>query len=307
MTSPGASRRTSQALSRATLDGLLLRVPGDRRALEAALARQGPLRFAADGSRRPASHPVVIELWRITSGAVQFGDVDQHELFERLGSLWGGAIGAVMGASAGKGPIDGFRAGAKAGARRASDWSRAGVRSLASYSELMITVPGVVVEGAETGTRHSFVMSMVTDGTLARWADAALGFGYRKEKGSFAAEPSGRWTVGADRTGHVLTATCRRPRSVAASTDVADLDRIFELPLLGVTPRGRLVRSRLERSFARTGVNVTPVAASLDIASPALALWLAERQTVPPYSKSAPWGALVFSGLEATVSYPSPL
>jgi hypothetical protein len=283
-------------------------LPAERRALASLVATRAPARLAPPKGEWDGAHPLLVELWNVRDGAVQLGVTDQHEVFARVGSIWGGLAGALFGAPFGMDPACGYLAASRAAGRRASAWSRDLARAAGEYSELMISVPHVLLDEAREHGPHSLVVAMATDGALARWADRALGFGYGKERARFRADSTGRWSVERG-GGPSLAVQCRLPRRPHPPVDARPLDALFDLPLVGVAAGGRLVRSRLHRSFSGERTSATPVAASLHQSSPWLGAALRDFEDIPPYPGPGrePWGALLFSRLRATVSYPSPL
>jgi hypothetical protein len=281
-----SARRASDpvVLSHARMEGWLLRLPCDARALDAMLAGLGSLRRIPVPGWPATEHPLHLELWRITGGGVQLGDLDQHAWSERLGGLTGRPIGASVA----------FR-------RAAGAWSRAWTRRLSTYSELMVATPGMSIAGAPAGV-HSLVLGMLTDSFVARWADMTLGFGYQKRRGSFDRTPEDDWSVRGDDGAQVMS--LRAGRHADSERFPSDLDAVLERPLLGVT-RGRvLVGSRLDRRLGRDGTQVRPSGASLHLAAAFFSRLLPLRLEAPPLAEGRRWGALRFSGLEASVSYP---
>ena len=287
----------SPLLSRATLDGVLLRVPCPRVALEADLARLGPLRVAPSASIPGDLCALHLEIWRVRGGAVQLGPLDQH--------AWSGRFGAAFAAMFGAGVL-----GPRALARCESAFgamSRAATRPLATYSELMLAVPGVVIGGRDERP-HSLVLGMVTDSALARWADSALGFGYQKRPGVFRDDARGEWSVALDGAGPLVSVTSAATRDVSSGHEsFPDIDDVFGQPLLGVTGRRRLVASSLRRALSQADARARAVPARLRVHGASLRGLLAASHDLPAYSRRSPWGALRFENLEAQVSYPCPL
>jgi hypothetical protein len=280
-------------LSRATLDGLLLRVPCRRAALEAELARLGPLRLGPGSAAAGDVCALHLEVWRVRGGAVQLGPLDQHAWSQRFGSAFAAALGAGM-------------LGPRAIARCESAFeamSRAVTRPLATYSELMLAVPGVVVERHAERGPCSLVLGMVTDSALARWADAALGFGYQKRAGVFGGNSADDWSVALRGAGPLLSVTTREAAPGRGSS-FPDIDAIFRQPLLGVTGGRRLVGSWLRRTLSQPDARAQAIAARLRIHGVELEGLLAPDHELPAYSDRSPWGAIRFTNLEARVSYP---
>lgn len=81
------------AVSGATLSGVLFEVHCARAAVEARLRRFGGLGLAlapGDGT----TCPVYTEIWNVRDGAFRFGELGQHELWERAGMLSSAVMGA---------------------------------------------------------------------------------------------------------------------------------------------------------------------------------------------------------------------
>jgi hypothetical protein len=300
------SLATDAYLSSAHLSGLLVRVPCDRRRVEAELARFGRLRLVRDPYCPPDLHPVHFELWSVHDGALRYGAIDQHRLARRMGAAWGQAVGGLWGALLA--PWGGPRYDAGLPARVTEAWalaiSRAAASSVGTYREVMVSVPGVTLAEDEPGEEHAWVVGMVTDSALARWADVTLGFGYRKASGRIEWDPRGSWTVSSD-DGRHLVSVARRPATRPANMAVQRIENAFLQPLLGSPRPGCLARSQLRRSLAQPGVRVAPVGASIEATSTFMSGLLPTLLEVVPSEGGESWGAIEFSDLEAWVSYPS--
>jgi hypothetical protein len=293
-------------LSGAHLSGLLLRVPCERRRVEAEVARFGPLRLARDPDCPPDLHPVHFELWSVHDGALHFGAIDQHRLARRIGAAWGQAVGGLWGAMLA--PWGGPRYERELPSRVA-EWyaqavSRATASSVGTYHEVMVSVPGVILMDDELSQEHAWVVGMMTDSALARWADVAFGFGYRKVLGRIERDPRGNWTVSTD-SGRRLVSVIRHPTKRSPDVDVRRIDDALQKPLLGSPRPGRLARSPLRRSLAQPGAHVVPAAVSIEAAPTFMSALLPECLEVGPYTNDGSWGAIEFSDLEALVGYPS--
>jgi hypothetical protein len=275
--------------SRARADGLLLRIPCNHLKLATEIARLGPLRLKRDSRSPRGLHAVHLELWKIRDGAVQIGELHQHEWFER----WGGLRGAALGSSA--------RWKSFLGAM-----SRASIRAFDTYSELVLTVPGVIVKGDDRCLPRSLVLGMMTDSPIARWADATLGFGYQKTPGRFRHDAAGVWSVSTPNGRRLLSVV-----SLAVPADdglvTANLEAIFQQPFVGVSDRHELRESRVYRTLSQSDARFRPIAASVELVGDCFASLFAESHELPPYANDSPWGALQFWNLEAVVSYPYPL
>jgi hypothetical protein len=286
--------RQAPLLSRATLDGLLLRVPCRRAALEAELADLGPLRLTSTPAATRDTCALHLEMWRVRGGAVQLGPLDQHAWSERLGVAFASMLGVAA-----LGP------GALARCEKAfGAMSRGATRSLATYSELMLAVPGVVVDG-EDDRPHCLVLGMVTDSAIARWADAALGFGYQKRAGSFRIDDSaagGEWSVTLEGAGPLLTVVTHD--ATTGSESFPEIDDVFRQPLLGVTERRRLVASSLRRTLSQPGARAHAIPARLRVQGGSLGGLLAGTHDLAAYGSRSTWGAIRFANLEAHVSLP---
>jgi hypothetical protein len=297
---------TQQYLSGAKLSGLLLRVPCDRRRVEAELAKVGRLRLAPEPGAPRELHPVHVELWSIHDGALRVGAMDQHRIAQNFGAAWGRAVGGLWGAALA--PFGGPRYAPDLPARVA-EWyalavSRATAATVGTYRELIVSVPDVVVADDEPEERHSWVAGMVTDSALARWSDAAFGFGYQKIQGRLERDPRGSWSV-SSRDGRTLVSVVRHAGAKQSTAiDLRRIEAAMQQPLLGSPRPGRLARSRLRRSLSQPGVHLAPVAVSLEAAPLFLGGLLPERQALVPYPDEDLWGAMEFTDLEAWVSYP---
>jgi hypothetical protein len=170
----------------------------------------------------------------------------------------------------------------------------------------MLTVPGVVVTDVEPARVYSLVLGMIADNPMARWADAALGFGYRKYRGSFIVDGAGGWTVSSSDRRRLMSVVSRSSSQFEPTVDLARIDAALQYPLLGIRRDGGFVRSWLRRSLFQPGLSVRPIAASLDVVDGLFGGLLPGRLDIPPYAAGGD-GALEFSNLEAAVSYPSPV
>jgi hypothetical protein len=168
----------------------------------------------------------------------------------------------------------------------------------------MVSVPGVILTDDEWSEEHSWVVGMVTDSALARWADVAFGFGYRKVPGRIERDPRGNWTVSTD-SGRRLVSVIRRPSKRSSDIDVRSIEDALQKPLLGSPRSGRFARSRLRRSLAQPGAHVVPAAVSIEAVSTFMSALLPDCLEVGPYTNDGSWGGIEFSDIEALVGYPS--
>jgi hypothetical protein len=220
------------------------------------------------------------------------------------GLLAGGAFGALagLGPGASKGARVGLVAGGRA-SRRLSD-------TIGTYDEVLIGVPDVVVRG-DGDRRYFFVLGMYTNSAIARWGDRTFAFGYRKQPATIVNEPFRSFRVSAGgRT--VLSAEFApvgeddwRAIDVPASSEMLAL---FAQPLLGITERGGLARSRLDRSFGDPAVRLaTAGRASVTLGS-GFATGIPEGRYAPrPLSPAQPWSVLHARSVMSRVSFPAAL
>jgi hypothetical protein len=262
-------------------------MPCNRHKLAAAIARFGRMRLSANPGCESRLYPVHLELWKIGSGAVQIGDFTQHEWFERFGALVGSAFGATRQWRTTLGAL-----------------SRASIREFDIYSELVLTVPGVIVEDDERQLPRAFVLGMITDSSIARLADIALGFGYQKEFGRFRQDDGGGWSVATSRGMPLLSIVTRADCRVEDGFTPTAIEAIFRQPFLGFSEGRGLVQSRVQRSLFQPDTRFRPVAASAELLGDCFSELFAQHHELPPYRSDVPWGALQFWNIEAVVSYP---
>jgi hypothetical protein len=225
-----------------------------------------------------------------------------------MGAAWGTSLGALWSALLtpwGVTPSD-PRLPSRVAEWNALAMSRATASSVGTYCELMVSVPGVIVEGDHQRQQHALVLGMLTDSSLARWADLAFGFGYGKRRGRFDRDLQGGWSVSSDNGNHLFSVSRKGSAVIPEDLDTGEIEAIFQLPLLGRPRPGGLARSWLRRSSRQPRVHMAPVSLSVDVSKGLLGGLLPERLMVPPYSCGAPSGAIEFSNLEAWVSYPKP-
>lgn len=293
----------TRPLSSAALDGVLIEIPCRRATLARWLAERGPLAIASKQSQ----HPVYCELWRVHDGGVCVGNASQHDLWELGGRASGVAMRALAQAWAPRtGPLREMLLGnARAGAdvlpglfRR---FSQALVAPLSTYFEIMIWIPGVTLHGQTES--FSFVTGMFTDSALARWADVAFGFGYRKQPARFEVRSPETFTVNTMKGAPLMTFTGKRCKAALERGPIGELERALQCPLLGLTPGGSLARSTLKRSLTEAEA-VEPLTGALQVA----AGLLPGADGVPTRERSHSRKAstvLCFSGMRAVVSYPA--
>lgn len=184
--------------------------------------------------------------------------------------------------------------------------SRALGQALGPYRESFVWVPDVRLGGAPAG---SFVVGMLTDSALARWADVAFGFGYDKRPGRFEHAP-GAWRVFGPSGREELrftTAVAPRTRGDEERGPVLDVDAVdayAAAPLLGVTRRGAFVRSWLARSFS--GVAARALTGELSL-SDYLVPGSRRRYSIGAGSSLGAATAIAFTEMSARVTYPRPL
>jgi hypothetical protein len=164
----------------------------------------------------------------------------------------------------------------------------------------MIWIPHVSVRGERE--RFSFVVGMLTDSALARWADVALGYGYRKRPARFAVQSFEDFTVHALTGDALLVFSGKEAGKASSASALEELEPALRNPLLGLTASGAWARSCLERSLAAAD-SVRPLAGRVELASGMLPV----EATPPALSRrrSSRWSALGYSNLSAVVSYPT--
>ncbi len=293
-------------LSAARLSGLLLRVPCERQRVESVLARLGRFRLVAAPDCPVDRHPVHCELWSVSGGTVFFGGVDRHRWAQWVGAACGLSLGTLWSSTMAPWGMDWGKRGliGRVVESNALMMSRATASLVGTYCELMVSVPGVVVEGDDRSRQHALVLGMLTDSALARWADLAFGFGYGKRPARFRRGPRGGWNVSSD--GGLPLVSVSRHTSTARlqGLDLDEIEAVLQLPLLGSPHSGVLARSWLRRSSRQPDAHLAPVALSVETSKALLGGVLPERLKVPPYSRGHS-GAIEFSNLEAWVSYPT--
>ncbi|HEY5091242.1 MAG TPA: hypothetical protein VIK30_14780 [Polyangia bacterium] len=162
----------------------------------------------------------------------------------------GGAFGALAGLA------PGVSKGARLGAAAAGRASHRLSDTIGTYDEILIGVPDVVVRG-DGDRRYFFVLGMYTNSAIARWGDRTFAFGYRKQPATIVNEPfqafqlsvSGRKVFSAEFA--AVDPHDWRPSDGAAHNG---LFAFYKQPLLGITERGQLSRSKLDRSFNDSAV-----------------------------------------------------
>jgi hypothetical protein len=183
-------------------------------------------------------------------------------------------------------------------------WSRRLAASVGSYRELCVWVPRVHVAGVRDA--HSFVLGMLTDGKLARFADLALGYGYDKRPGRFAVVSPLDFEVstGADASVVAFSGMSSSSRRVDAS-EVTEIEADWGNPLLGVTRSGRLARSQLRRSLS-TATLLEGLGGELRAAH-GFFPGGRSRYVFPEPTGDGGWHVLRFENVRADVGYPTSL
>jgi hypothetical protein len=286
-------------LSSAVLSGVLIEMPCERTVLAKWLAERGPLGLAS----KAANHPVYCELWSVRDGGLCVGSVSQHDLWEAGGRASGLAMRAMAQMWAPRqGPLrDMLLGNAQVGADLLPglfrSFSRGLVAPLSTYFETMTWIPGVTLRGSQEP--YSFVVGMFTDSAVARWADVAFGYGYRKQPARFDVRSPEAFAVRATNGAPLIEFARARGKG---GIGVDQLERAAQYPLLGLTPSGALARSTLKRSFA-TAESLAPLRGAVELA-PGLVPGV---RTLPTPSRAhKPYNALAFSNMRAVVSYPKP-
>lgn len=299
--------RPAPSLSSAALSGVLVEIPCRRAVLAAWLAAQGPLELVRNGRSRSAHHPVYCELWSVRDGGLCVGAATQHDIWELGGRAGGVALHAMAQAWAPRtGPVrDMLLGNARAGAdllpglfRR---FSEALVAPLSTYFEIMIWIPAVQLRGSAEA--FSFVVGMFTDSAVARWADVALGFGYRKQPGRFHVPSAHAFRVNGTNGAQLLAFSGKRSNMPIDDAAVDTVERALELPLLGLTRSGHLARSTLKRSLA-SAQSLERLSGQLQLA-PGVIPDASGRASSAPARARRSCSALRFSNMRAVVSYPA--
>lgn len=294
--------QTAAPLSSAALSGVLIEIPCRRTLLAEWLAERGPLALAS----KAANHPVYCELWSVRDGGLCVGNASQHDLWEAGGRASGLAMRAMAEMCApSRGPLrDTLLGNARAGADLLPglfrSFSRALVAPLGTYFETMTWIPGVTLRAGQEP--YSFVVGMFTDSAVARWADVAFGYGYRKQPARFDVRSPEAFSVRATNgeplivfTGELLAASLEKGK-------LAEVERAAQYPLLGLTPSGTLACSTLKRCFA-TAESVAPLRGAVQLAA---GLVPGAGTRPAPARARKPYDALAFSNMRAVVSYPRP-
>ena len=295
----------TRPLSSAALDGVLIEIPCRRAPLAEWLAEQGPLTIAS----KSRQHPVYCELWRVHDGGLCVGGASQHDLWELGGRASGVALRAIAQTWA---PLSGpMRQTLLANARASAEllpglfrrFSQALVAPLSTYFEIMLWIPGVTLRGRQE--TFSFVTGMFTDSALARWADAAFGFGYRKQPARFDVPSPETFSVKTLAGIPLLAFSGKRCNAALRKGPLGALESALQSPLLGLTPGGSLAQSTLKRSLT-TVASMQPLIGAVQLA-PNLFPGSAGQPRSARAGSRKPWNALVFSNMRAVVSYPAPV
>lgn len=212
------------------------------------------------------THPVVLESWRVRTGAIMSLGVEQDVWARNIGSAWGAFASLAMpaawravwaGAARGNTGLNavsselmrGAISGATLGARSAMAMTEAAQKRFARYAEVSVFVPYVRVAGVGA---TSFVAGMYTDSRFAQTIDRALGYGFGKQFGRIVHDEHGLRVDG--HTGRRQLHT--RAERIDADMPL-DAPQHWALPLLGMSPAGALVTSRLVRTAAASGCGLS--------------------------------------------------
>jgi hypothetical protein len=247
---------------------------------------------------------VYVEFWNVREGAFRMGNVEQHEFWQRLGALSGATLGAWASAlTGGRGASlsEGWAIGSRKSREVARVVSHAMTDTFGTYRETMTWLPDVVCSGSNQ--RHSLVLGMLTDSSLARFADRALGYGFDKQRGQFEVSPAG-WAVSDASGRRAITFRAAPECANGLPVDLRELEAAARLPLLGITRRGELVRSWLGRSFASVA-EIRPIAGTLDVSENVVPGFRGTYE-IPEPVRTDDWRAVRFSELPVTVSQPIP-
>jgi hypothetical protein len=351
--SPKPNGASVRYLSGARLDSTTLPLSVDVSEVRRALAVHPRLALSPSRADVRGTHPIVVDLFRVTEGRIEAGGTDQHRLSAMAGGSFGawygaglgGAMGSVQGALAGStmgsyvgewlGPVGsllgaatgwmaggafgalaglapGVSKGARLGAAVAGRASRQLSDTIGTYDEILIGVPDVVVRG-DGERRHFFVLGMYTNSAIARWGDRTFAFGYRKQPAIIVNEPFRGFQMSVSgRTLFTAEFSAVEPGDWRSSngdgTGHEGLFGLYKQPLLGITERGQLSRSRLDRSFTDPAVRfAAPVHATVTL-GPGFATGLpGGSYSPPPLSASQPWGLLHARSVMSRVTFPTAL
>jgi hypothetical protein len=225
-----------------------------------------------------------------------------------LGTAAGWMAGGAVGALAGLAP--GLSKGARVGSVAAGQVSQRLSETLGTYDEILIGVPDVVVRG-DGDRRYFFVLGMYTNSAIARWGDRTFAFGYRKQPATMVNKPFEMFRMNvSDRTVFSAEFTRVEAGDWRPPGDSAEegLLAMFKQPLLGITERGQLVRSRLDRTFDDPIVRIAaPVGAAVTVGAD-FAVGLPGGTYSPGGASVAqPWGVLHSRSVMSRVSFPTVL
>jgi hypothetical protein len=228
-----------------------------------------------------------------------------------VGSLLGAATGWIAGGAFGAmaGLTPGVSKGSLLGAAAAGRASHKLSDTIGTYDEILIGVPDVVVKG-DGERRYFFVLGMYTNSAVARWGDRAFAFGYRKQEANIVNEPFQTFQMSVNGRTSLSAEFAPIPpqdwREINGQPEHEALFAMFKQPLLGLTERGRLARSRLDRSFADPAVRIAaPARAAVTLDAGFSAGLPGGTYSLPALSATHPWGVLHSRSVMSRVSYPS--
>ncbi len=283
--------------STARLDALVCPVLVERDVLAATLPVPGRLTLPPMPGVPGGLHPVILEVWRVNDGSIEFAGLPLHGWWEMAGRWWGQAIGAALGGRATKGPD------AETWGRIARGASEASSRVIGTYNEVLATVP-CTLDVAGRPIDVSFVLRACTDSPFSLVGERFFGWGYRKTSAQGRVAADGSIDMELARGERVRVSTSASPESAASPATVISA---FTRPLLGVRPPGRLMLSYLDRTFTHPTVNVRGLHVALEGAGLLHAALAASSGAHSPSTVENPWGAFLVTGLPSTLTYPRAL
>jgi hypothetical protein len=227
--------------------------------------------------------------------------------FGELGRWWGALVGSTVGGALGAmgGALDGAARMSALSGQAARRMSESLSRTIGSYREILIDVPNVTRAGAGSSEpRHRFVLAMYADNPVAIAGDRALGTGYGKRLAAIQSEPGRTYQLTAD-CQVLLRASVDADHDGELGACVAR-DRfgwLWRQPLLGRRSDGRLMVSRLDRTFDQPGLSVAAVSARLEV-GPGCAPGLPSGNYQAGAAGDGPFGALRVAGAMVRLTFP---
>lgn len=227
--------------------------------------------------------PVVLEVWRVNEGSIEFAGRPFHAWWELAGQAAGGWWGRM--------------------ARRASE---ANSRIIGTYNEILVTVPCRQVASGGVSTHVGFVLRACTDSAASLVGERFFGWGYQKTGAlGIATGPGGIEVRVAPDAPPVQIAVRSSGSSALTAADIPRAVDFFTRPLVGLRPP-HLMLSWLDRTFTHTSVRLTAVEVDAR-GTGALHGALADAPRTVAAAGAHPWGAFMVTGLPVTLTYPQAL